>query len=109
MTLKKTAPSKRAGLPRRSDYAIDYAKSLKKDYTRLSHSGRHDLNRLKQAMLLIANDGPLAPEWLDHSLKGEWSDHREYHIGGDFLLIYREEIDWIIFVRAGTHAEFFGK
>ena len=46
---------------------------------------------------------------LDHSLKGEWSDHRECHIGGDFLLIYREEIDWIIFVRAGTHAELFGK
>jgi len=28
--------------------------------------------RLKEAMLLlIANDAPLAAEWLDHSLKGE--------------------------------------
>ncbi len=37
-------------------------------------------------LLLIANDGPLGAEWLDHPLKGEWEGHRECHIGGDFLL-----------------------
>jgi mRNA interferase YafQ len=64
--------------------------------------------RLKAAMLLlIANDSPLAPERLDHSLKGEWADHRECHIGGDFLLIYQVEANWINFVRAGTHTELF--
>ena len=58
----------------------------------MSHSGRFDLVRLKEAMmLLIANDAPLGPEWLDHPLKGEWADHRECHIGGDFLLIYQVE------------------
>ena len=88
--------------------ASDYAKTFKKDWIRLSHSGRYDLNRLKQAMLLlIAHDAPLSAEWLDHALKGEWSDHRECHIGGDFLLIYREEADSVVFVRAGTHAELF--
>jgi addiction module RelE/StbE family toxin len=52
--------------------------------------GRYDLKRLKEAMLLlIGNDAPLGPEWLDHPLKGDWADHRECHIGGDFLLIYR--------------------
>ena len=40
-------------------------------------------------MVLIANEAPLGPEWLDHQLKGAWSDHRECHIGGDFLLIYQ--------------------
>ncbi|TYQ21846.1 UNVERIFIED_ORG: mRNA interferase YafQ [Zoogloea ramigera] len=88
--------------------ASDYAKTFKEDWIRLSHSGRYDLNRLKQAMLLlIAHDAPLPAEWLDHALKGEWSDHRECHIGGDFLLIYREEADSVVFVRAGTHAELF--
>jgi mRNA interferase YafQ len=44
------------------------------------------MKQLKEAMLLlIANDGPLAPEWQDHPLVGEWTDHRECHIGGDFL------------------------
>ena len=105
------AKSKRAPFPRTSDYT----KAFQKDYERLSRSGRYDLNRLKQAMLLlIANDSPLGPEWLDHPLKGEWSGYRECHIGGDFLLIY--EIDdqtgkggAIIFVRTGTHADLFNE
>lgn len=74
----------------------------------MSHSGRFDLVRLKEAMmLLIANDAPLGPEWLDHPLKGDWADHRECHIGGDFLLNYQIEANTINFVRAGTHSELF--
>ena len=47
------------------------------------------MRRLKEAMLLlIANDGPLPPEYLDHELGGDWRGFRECHIGGDFLLIY---------------------
>ncbi len=104
MTSKKTAASKRAPLPR----ASDYTKAFTKDWERLSHSGRYDMRRLKEAMLLlIANDVSLGAEWLDHSLKGEWADHRECHIGGDFLLIYELEGNAINFVRAGTHAELF--
>lgn len=38
-------------------------------------------------MLLIDNDAPLGPEWLDRPLKGDWADHRECHIGGDLLLV----------------------
>ena len=41
------------------------------------------MNRLKEAMtLLILNNGPLPPEWLDHPLTGDWSGYRECHIGG---------------------------
>lgn len=104
MTSKKTADIRRASLPRTSDYT----KAFRKDWERLSRSGRYDLKRLKEAMLLIiAGDAPLAPEWLDHPLKGDWADHRECHIGGDFLLIYRLEGEMAVFVRAGTHAELF--
>ncbi len=79
-----------------------------KDWQRLSHSGRYDMKRLKEAMmLLMANDAPLGPEWLDHALRGDRADHRECHIGGDFLLIYQVEGDHINFVRAGTHAGLF--
>lgn len=81
-----------------------------KDWERLSRSGRHDMGRLKQAMLLlIANDAPLGAEWLDHPLKGDWADHRECHIGGDFLLIYQADDQMITFVRAGTHADLFSE
>ena len=110
MTSKKTPASKRAPLPR----AADYTKSFLKDWERLSRSGRYDLNRLKKAMLLlIANDGPLGAEWLDHPLKGNWEGHRECHIGGDFLLAYRLDASrkhgLIVFVRTGTHAELFSE
>ncbi|TNW24055.1 type II toxin-antitoxin system YafQ family toxin [Xylella fastidiosa subsp. pauca] len=104
MTSKKTAASKRAPLPR----AADYAKSFLKDWERLSRAGRYDMNRLKEAMLLlIANDNPLGPEWLDHPLGGNWEGHRECHIGGDFLLAYKLDDSGkhglIVFVRTGTH------
>ncbi len=104
MTSKKPASAKRAALPR----ASDYTRSFLKDWEQLSRSGRYDMNRLKEAMLLlIANEGPLGPEWLDHTLKGEWTDHRECHVGGDFLLIYQIEGNIINFVRAGTHSALF--
>ena len=108
MTSKKPVTAKRSALPR----ATDHTKAFVKDWTRLSHSGRYDLKQLKEAMLLlIANNGPLSAEWLDHALIGDWADHRECHIGGDFLLIYRldgrGQHEQIIFVRAGTHAELF--
>lgn len=50
-------------------------------------------------------------EWLDHPLTGDWMGHRECHIGGDFLLIYKlEDVvrhGFVVFVRSGTHAELF--
>ena len=38
-----------------------------------------------------------------------WADHRECHVGADFLLIYRIDSELIRFVRAGTHANLFKK
>ena len=106
MHSKKAAADKRAALPRSSDFT----KAFANDWERLSCSGRYDLRRLKEAMLqLIANDAPLGPEWLDHPLKGEWSDYRECHIGGDFLLIYRLQVRAVVFVRAGSHNDLFGR
>ena len=107
--MKKPVASKRAPLPR----ASDYTKSFTSDWERLSRTGRYDLPRLKEAMLLlIGNDAPLGAEWLDHPLKGDWSGYRECHVGGDFLLIYQVDdkagkSGTIIFVRAGTHANLF--
>jgi mRNA interferase YafQ len=73
--LKKPAESKRAALPRRCDYTRQFFK----DWEQLSRSGRYDMNRLKEVMLLlIANDRPLGPEWSDHPLNGDWIGHREW-------------------------------
>jgi mRNA interferase YafQ len=68
------------------------------------------MTRLKEAMmLLIENAGPLPSEWLDHALEGDWVDHRELHAKGDLLLIHRFDGETLVFVRAGTHSELFGR
>ncbi len=108
MNWKKSGASKRATLPR----ACDFTRQFLKDWERLSNSGRYDMTLLKELMsLLVANDGPLAAQWRDHALVGEWGKHRECHVGGDFLLVYRLETEGkfesVIFVRAGTHSELF--
>ncbi len=100
--------SKRANLPRESDHTNEF----RNDWKRLTHSGKYNMKQLKEVMLLlIANDEPLPAEWLDHELKGDWADHRECHVGGDFLLIYRLQGSAarpsIVFVRSGTHSELF--
>jgi len=101
--------AKRAVHPR----ACDYSRTFTKDWERLSGTGRYDMKRLKQVMLLlVANDAPLDAQWKDHPLKGEWAGHRDCHVGGDFLLIYKVDEatgkgGTIGFVRAGTHSDLF--
>lgn len=102
----KLNSNKRADPPRRSDYT----KQFQKDWQQLNRAGRYNMRQLKEVMLLlIANDGPLPPEWHDHELSHDWADHRECHVGGDFLLIYQldDNDSRVIFVRAGTHAGLF--
>ncbi|MBQ6969911.1 MAG: type II toxin-antitoxin system YafQ family toxin [Synergistaceae bacterium] len=107
---RRTAESKRTLPPRDSTKSDDF----RKDWEKLSRSGKHDMHRLKEVMmLLIANDTPLPPEWKDHQLKGVGRDIRECHAKGDLLLVYRikenDERSVITFLRAGTHSEIFGK
>lgn len=102
--MKRPASARRASLPR----LPEYAKSFSKDWERLSRTGRYDMTRAKEAMLLlIADDSPLPPEWLDHPLQGNWLGYRECHIGGDFLLIFKIVDGKVVFSRCGTHSELF--
>jgi mRNA interferase YafQ len=43
----------------------------------------------------------------DHPLAGPWQDHRECHLAGDWLLIYRLTLDELVLVRTGSHTELF--
>ncbi|MBR0257207.1 MAG: type II toxin-antitoxin system YafQ family toxin [Synergistaceae bacterium] len=105
---KKTAAEKRVALPRDSKKDDNFIKNWEK----LSRSGKHDMHRLKEVMLLlVANDAPLPPEWKDHPLRGELDGIRECHVKGDLLLVYYiEKIsggELVVFVDAGTHSEIF--
>lgn len=50
---------------------------------------------------------PLPEESKDHTLNGEYSDCREFHLGGDTLVIYLVNKDVAILMRIGSHAQLF--
>ncbi len=49
----------------------------------------------------------LPEEAYDHSLVGNWKDFREFHIGGDLILIYKIDKEYLTLVRIGSHAKIF--
>ena len=53
---------------------------------------------------LLLEEKVLPQEARDHHLKGDWHGYREFHLGGDMLLIYLLTDESLILVRIGTHA-----
>ncbi len=51
---------------------------------------------------------PLPPEALDHPLRGEYQDCREFHISGDLLVIYFIADETLNLIRIGSHSQLFG-
>ena len=81
---------------------------FKKDYALVGKRG-WDVERLNGVMLKLINQETLRREHRAHTLKGEYKNHRECHISGNFLLIWYETDTEIVFVRTGNHADLFGK
>ena len=108
VSAKGANPKKKIVPPR----DVDRTNQFKSDWLNAVRSGKHDMARVKQAMmLLIQDDGPLPEEWLDHPLSQngkKWKDCRELHVKGDLLLIYQLNGDCVVFTRLGTHHQLFG-
>ena len=89
---------------------ISRHKQFKKDFSKYFKvmSDKHFQSFINAVSLLI-NNKTLPPEYKDHQLKGELSKFREFHIGGDLLVIYTIENDVLYLLRLGTHSELFGE
>jgi len=82
------------------------AKTFKKDYQKLKISDKQYAKHIKYLSLLL--EGKALPlEARDHSLIGNYSGFREFHIGGDLLVVYYIEDDIIRLTRIGTHSQIF--
>jgi len=79
---------------------------FKKDLKRAIRKER-DLDLLRRVLDKLAVPEPLASEFRDHKLKGEWRDFRECHIQTDWLLIYTITDFELRPTRLGTHSELF--
>jgi len=82
-------------------------KTFKKDYQRLKISDNQYAKYIKYLSLLL--EGKTLPlEARDHSLIGNYSGFKEFHIGGDLLVVvYYIEDDIIRLTRIGTHSQIF--
>jgi mRNA interferase YafQ len=87
---------------------VKYTSRFKRDYRRekSGHHGKKLDNLLMEVVDMLAADKPLPRRNLDHSLTGEWSDHRDCHIRPDLVLIYRKpDAASLDLVRLGSHSE----
>ena len=87
---------------------IERTNAFKRDYKRVKATPKHrDLETLlRQVLQLLAADVPLSERNRDHSLSGEWKDHRDCHLKPDLILIYRKPNEDVVqLVRLGSHSD----
>ena len=87
---------------------IRYTTQFKKDYKRLKKQHK-DLEKCKVVIELLSTGEPLDPIYHDHSLSGNWKNHRDCHIEPDWILIYRLSKSELVLERSGSHSELFKK
>lgn len=86
---------------------VIFKKHFRKDVERINRTGR-DMSRLREVINLLGEGMPLPASNRDHQLVGNFSDYRECHLGGDWLLIYQIKDNTVVLVRTGSHSELLG-
>jgi mRNA interferase YafQ len=85
-----------------------YTRQFERDTRRMKKRGKN-LDKLKIIICSIVAEEPLDSIHREHQLVGNWKGRRECHIESDWLLIYLNESDRVIFERTGTHSDLFKK
>jgi mRNA interferase YafQ len=87
-------------------FELERTKQFKKDIAKLKMKDKEYKNYIDFVTRLI-RDEILPPEAKDHSLIGNYKNHRELHISNDLLLIYYRSQNCIRLVRIGSHSQLF--
>ncbi len=80
---------------------------FKKDLKLIIRQGKKQ-SQIKTVIEMLLAGQRLPDKYRDHKLSGRWNKHRECHITGDWLLIYRVTDTELILERTGSHSELFG-
>lgn len=89
---------------------ISRTAKFKKDYKREAKGQyRATLDAdLLAAISFLATDHALPERFHDHSLTGEYTNHRECHLKPDLLFIYKKPDEQALrLVRIGSHSDVF--
>jgi mRNA interferase YafQ len=87
---------------------VVWTSQFKKDY-KLAEKRGLPIAALDDCIRMLAAGKELPPNYRDHDLTGNWIGHRECHVRGDWLLIYRIEGNDLVLVlsRTGSHSDLF--
>lgn len=87
---------------------VRYSSRFKKDFKVIVKRG-YNISLFEEVLNILREEKPLPEKYNDHSLKGDYSGHRECHITPDWLLIYKKEDDMITLslTRTGSHSDLF--
>ena len=80
---------------------------FRRDFKRAKRGvhGRYLDAALLEALELLATDAPLPSRFVDHPMKGQYSDCRDCHLRPDLVLVYRKRDGNVLeLIRIGTHA-----
>jgi mRNA interferase YafQ len=87
---------------------IEQTGQFRRDYKR-EKKGQHRTtidSDFTAILTQLRTDYPIDARHRDHSLTGDWKDHRDCHIRPDLVLIYsKPDDDTLRLVRIGSHAE----
>lgn len=98
-------------MPAERRYRIDTIPMFRQDYKSLRKK-HYDMDLLRKpfALLMDGDTETMRREYRDHALKGNWQGFREFHVQGDWLVIYYVDGSTVTLVmsRTGSHDELFG-
>ena len=85
-------------------YTLRPTSRYKKDLKAMLKEGK-DIKKLTVVVDKLLAGEVLDKKYLDHSLKGNWANHRECHIEPDWILIYAKNENTLVLtaVRTGHH------
>jgi mRNA interferase YafQ len=83
-----------------------YTNQFKKDL-KLIKKRKKDIYKLKSLIIKISKEESLDHKYKKHKLVGDYKNRWECHVEPDWLLIYFESKNEIIFERTGSHSDLF--
>ena len=91
-------------------HVVKFTTQFKKDLKLAKKQGKN-LDRLFEAVGILADGGVLDASFRDHALSGKYADARECHIEPDWLLVYELLNDVLVLMlyRIASHSELFKK
>jgi mRNA interferase YafQ len=92
-------------------YRLVYSKRYERSFKRILKSGVSDnmLRKLRELLFTLASGKVMPANARDHALTGDMSGYREFHVGGDMLVVYTKHENTLMLelVNIGSNAQIF--